>query len=302
MHNRMKNRYILFQAYGNEGVFLECRFALIQLLQYETEGICLVLYTDNPDFFKHELNGFTNVIVETISAAQIKEWRGDINFVHRVKINILQHFFSNHKGSLLYCDTDSYCLGSLSSLFDDIDNNAIYMHCNEGYINASGNILMRKWHRFLTGKKTTAHQLLISNIENISMWNAGIIGMNSSYAPLLEQVLMLTDRIYPLFPKHTVEQFSFSYIFQTKATISAAENLIYHYWDLKEYRLLLQEFFADNEELPIEIKAQKIKAFLPAQIFNEKMKYKNLSFLKRLSAKKWSIKDYTELLKNNAIT
>src|SRR4051794_15383549 len=98
----MANRYVLFQAYGNSEILAECRLALLQLLQHNDTGdMTLVLYTDNPGYFSHELEAFKTSIIEIITADLIKEWRGEIDFVHRVKVKILQHFFGNHTGSVV---------------------------------------------------------------------------------------------------------------------------------------------------------------------------------------------------------
>jgi lipopolysaccharide biosynthesis glycosyltransferase len=290
----MTNRYVLFQAYGSEEILAECRFALMQLLQQKDfDKICVVIYTDNPHFFKNELDAFPYTITELITAEQIKTWRGEIDFVHRVKIKVLQDFFNKYDGNVLYCDTDTYCLQSLDTLFNNIENGAFYMHTNEGYITPAGNPVIKKWYRFLTENNIHVNKALIANISNISMWNAGVIGISSQHTSILQEVLTITDTIYPLFPRHTVEQFAFSYSFQKIKPISSAEDAIFHYWDLKEYRMFLQKFYAEYRILPVAMQAKKVQDYLPAHIFKEKMKYKKLPFYKKLLTKKWDISEST---------
>ena len=294
----MPNRYILFQAYGNPEILLECRFALMQLLQQDGyDTICVVLYTDNPSYFKNELTLFTNVIIKEVTDVQITEWRGKINFVHRVKIKILEDFFSNHAGSVLYCDTDTYCLKPITPLFDDIDKGILYMHSNEGCIKGNRNRIMKKWYQFLTSNETKAIADFSTNIDTITMWNAGVIGMHSQNAPMLKEVLSITDTLYPIFPRHTVEQFAFSYLFQKNATLLPADPFIFHYWNLKEYRLWLSNFYAVNSKLSVAMQAKKIDVLMPKKILHDKMIYKKTFFLKKLFIRKWAITNYLQEFK-----
>ena len=81
----MQHRYILFQAYGNTGVLQECKLALLQLLKYSiTDSFCVVLYTDNPGYFKEPLQQLKHYIIEPLTKEKIKEWRGTINFVQKI--------------------------------------------------------------------------------------------------------------------------------------------------------------------------------------------------------------------------
>lgn len=289
------NHYVLFHAYGSNEILAECRFALMQLLQqHDVETICVVLYTDNPLYFKNELEAFSNAITEHITAKQITAWRGEINFVHRVKIKVLQHFFSKYNGSVLYCDTDTYCIQSPATLFANIDNGAFYMHTNEGYIKPTGNLVIKKWHHFLANNNIQINNKKVANIESISMWNAGVIGIGSQYASLLAEVLAITDSIYPLLPRHTVEQFAFSYVFQNTCTILPADNFIFHYWYLKEYRIFLKNFYLKYGTMSIDWQARKILGYLAEPILKEKMLYNKRFFLKRLFTPKWDIADYSK--------
>lgn len=293
INNFIMKHFVLFQAYGSTEILDECKFALMQLLQqYGIDTISVVIYTDNPLYFTDELAAFPNFITETVSAAQIKEWRGEINFVHRVKIKVLQHFLNKYKGSVLYCDSDTYCLQSPATMFANIDKGAFLMHTNEGYILPTGNSVIKKWHRFLTINNIQINNKTVANIESISMWNAGVIGLSSQYESLLAEVLTITDSIYPLFPKHTVEQFAFSYVFQNACTILPADKYIFHYWNLKEYRIFLKDFYFKYGKMPISKQSEKIKAYLAEPILKEKMLYKKMFFLKRLLSPKWDINNY----------
>ena len=89
--------YIVFQCYGNEGVFHECAFALLSLARIYNGGLPantqVWIYTDNPGWFSNTLrNPGIELHFCEVDATRIAKWRGSIDFVHRVKIEVLIDF------------------------------------------------------------------------------------------------------------------------------------------------------------------------------------------------------------------
>jgi hypothetical protein len=289
----MNKNYVLFQAYGNEQVLAECRFALMQLLNHNNpDEFTIVVYTDNESYLKHELGLFKHKTIRKILPGEINDWKGGINFVHRVKIKILQDFFTNNSGNVIYCDTDTCCTQSLRHIFEGISKGDFYMHLNEGQISRRGSIDARKWDNFFKKNAELLRENLLLHPEKTCMVNAGVIGMNSTKAYLLEQVVSITDIIFPKFPRHNAEQFAFSYVLQQNGKVLCADKEIFHYWDLKEYRILLQTFFAAAEKTPALQQQKILQHFLPQLLLREKLNYKKFFFLFKLFKKKWSIEMY----------
>src|SRR6187551_3757079 len=109
---------LLFQAYGDIGNINECRFSLLKYFAVYNKPpseTAIIIYTDQPNYFLSYTDFFSGIQLRLIDAEQIKEWRGADNFVHRVKIKIMQDCFTTFKGSLLYCDTDTYILQPLTA-------------------------------------------------------------------------------------------------------------------------------------------------------------------------------------------
>ena len=292
------DNYILFQAYGPKRIFDECRFFLIRFFatasEWEKENIKIIIYTDDKKHFNEWINILPNIFLEVISAEEIKDWRGEIDFVHRVKIKIFQKFFSEHEGNLIYCDTDTYPTGSLRDLFNEISKSNVYMHVCEGGITPKNNF--KKWHHFLKSGKIHIDNALLSPVININMWNAGVIGLNSGHKNLLSDVLALTDAIYPSFKKHTVEQFAFSYVFQKYGDIKSAEKYLFHYWGLKEFAVLLDKLFGEGLQKNLSWLMTSCCMISPETILNDKMKFKSRSGIKKifliLAGKGWKISNY----------
>jgi hypothetical protein len=61
---------------------------------------------------------------------------------------------------------------------------------------------------------------------------------------LLEEVLLLTDTLYLRKRKHIIEQVCFSYVFQQRGDVLATDDVFYHYWELKEFRQVLNDVYA----------------------------------------------------------
>lgn len=284
--------YIVFQAYGDEGILCECLFALLSLSRFytgkEPQNLQIWIYTDKPEFFKSFSDCPLQLFFKTLDSKQLTEWRGHINFVHRVKIALLIDFTANHKGNILYLDTDIYVLQRPDELINAIYNGKKYMHIDEGRIKDRANPISRKLQTFLSKNK-----LQLSNKEEIcvpddtSMWNAGVLGFRTGDIPL-DEVLELTDNIYPRFPKHIVEQFAFSLYMQKDGAIQTAAPYILHYWNLKELRPVLISFFHHYANATwAELLNSSTMIKIPAYLQEKAAFYKNRSVVDKLMKKRW---------------
>jgi len=240
--------YIVLQAYGNKGILQECAFALLTLCRQHSretlQDVEVWIYTDQPEFFSQFRDCWLNISFRKLDQQQITAWRGSIDFVHRVKIELLREFTAEHKGQILYLDTDVYITQPLNTVFDNIAQGKLYMHIMEGLIHESNNVILQKLSKFIRrNNPVRAGSRSVSIPEEVAMWNAGVLGFHTQYAPLLDDVLHFTDTVYPQFHKHVVEQWAFSYYFQTKAELKTAHTRIFHYWNLKEIRFILDSFF-----------------------------------------------------------
>lgn len=295
---------ILYQAYGGPDFVNECRYSLLKYLQVYNlrppAHTSLVVYTDAPDSFADFQPFLPHLATRKLSDETVQKWRGAINFVHRVKIEMLIDFLQGFEGNVLYCDTDTYLTAPLETLFDDIGRGSFYLHEYEGLIDKSVNPSFRKWERFLSSAPIDYRNKQAVFSKSLRMFNAGTVGLNSREKDVLLDVLALTDAVYAKFPKHIAEQFAFSYCLQQNGTVHSADSAVAHYWNLKEFRRLLQQFFSINGEESIPNLIKKLNAIDAMAIQNEKNAYENLPFLqkllKQLSGKAWKIARYEKRL------
>jgi hypothetical protein len=245
----MPQSYIVFQAYGNEYILQECLFALLTLSKQHANGelkdtqVCI--YTDQPEWFRQVKGCPLQLHFRTVDAAQLKAWRGEIDFVHRVKIEVLRDMARTHTGSILYLDTDVCFLAPLTTVLQNINDGHLYMHVQESVVKDDINPIFTKLHKFLrTHNPLQVGNETIQISTEAAMWNAGVLGFHTRYAPLLDKVLHFTDEVYKQFPKHVVEQFAFSWYFQQETPLKSTVREVFHYWHFKEMRAYLASFFA----------------------------------------------------------
>lgn len=290
--------YIVFQAYGRDYIFNECYYAILSILkQKPKENYTFLIYTDQPSKFDWlELH---NSIVEPLSENTIHSYKGHINFVHRVKIKILEHALANYQGNFIYLDTDMYALTDVSELFNKINLTQTLMHEQEGSIKSKYNLVAKKIYKFVSSNTGWLEEKNINLNLNTIMFNAGVIGISNNHSFIVKKVLDDTDNIYPVFPSHIVEQISFSLELQNHSAVIDTTNHIFHYWFFKEYRSILSDYFSYHQTKGSTIQQiiENIDLINPQQLSLSKFEYNQsgfwLKFWKRLTIKKWKIPPYT---------
>lgn len=282
--------YIILQCYGYEAVFLECAYVLMSLSRlYKPEELTnteIWIYTDKPEWFSRFYDCPLPLHFRKMDAAQIKQWRGEIDFVHRIKIELLLDFTETRTGNILYADTDMVFLQKLDNIWNGLALGELYMHMQEGRISDKGNPLFRKLDTFL--RSSNAIRSAGSPLYDMYMWNAGILGFHTSHRELLQQALIYTDSEYPKFPKHIIEQFAFSVQFSSKGNIKSALPYALHYWNMKEMRPVIASFLKYFDGKPWNELVRYSALIQPYIMVTEKnMFLQNRSLTDKLLNKKW---------------
>lgn len=299
----MRN-YILYLAHSDLGYINECRFSLLKYLSvYNLKPpahTAIAIYTDKPQLFENFIPFFQHFEIQELTPAQIKEWQGAINYVHRAKPMVIKSFCKHFEGSLLFMDTDTYITAPIENIWNKIENGGVVMHQSEGVIDSSKNAEFRKWDLFLKNGNIQFGDQKFQYSADFEVWNSGVLGVSQKQLPLFDDVIQLIDAIHTQFPKHITEQVACSYLLQQKAKIYPAKDNIIHYWNLKEFRKFLNVFFRKNEEesIPNQVKlAQPIDA---ADIQQQKHAYEVLPFYKKwmlqLQGRHWHIDKHIKKL------
>lgn len=258
-------RTLVLQAYGSERILREARFCIATAQHYllaSNASYRILVYTDSPASFAGSGAG---VVIEPLSAATLARWRGAIDFVHRVKLEMLLHALSACEGPILYVDSDTYFLADPAALFALLGDESAVLHELEARLEERSNNLTRKIHRFVTRRSFVLPDGDVVRIPpSTAMWNAGVVGVAPAHAPLLRRALALTDAMYALYPKHVMEQLAISYVLQTRLVLHEARHVVYHYWRHgHELDGVLREFFARREGEPVRDVAAAAVALAP---------------------------------------
>ncbi len=293
--------YIVFLCYGYERVFHECAYALLSLSGlYASGGLKqaeIWIYTDNPGWFRSFKDCPLPLNYREVNSDTIKQWRGKIDFVHRVKIETLKDLTRGKSGNILYADTDVVFTRRVDDILAGIDGGSLYMHIMEGRVKDKANPVLRKLNDHLVSEGA---QLNGKPMQDMAMWNAGVLGFNTEYAALLDEVLAFTDREYPKFSKHVVEQFAFSAYFADRKEIKTAAPHIFHYWNLKEAGQVLASFFNHFKNNNWQDLVRYSALIQMANLMQEKVVFLSNRGIKGiLAGTKWEpvIPDWDELVK-----
>lgn len=236
--------YLIYQAYGNKAIFDECIYSIHTFALYHphNEIIKILIYTDDKSYFQKYIN-LPYVSYETITEAQILQWKGKIDFVHRAKIEIIKHCLTKYQSSILYLDTDTFFTASSVVIIKQISLQTSVMHTNEGIISEPINPIFKKLKAFLSTFEIDDNGKKFQIPVSTSMWNAGAIGIHSNALKWCDEILLITDQTYAAYQKHVMEQMAVSYVLQTHSQIIPIEQAVHHYWKEKEnYRTAIKEW------------------------------------------------------------
>lgn len=294
-------KYLVYQAYGHADILHEAIFSILSFRRVASEALrqsCQVwVYTDQPEYLDRFLQGSARYL--PMPPERLQAWRGPINFVHRVKVEMLRDFCADRQGAVLYADTDTVFEADPSPIFAAIEQGTCWMHVREGHIADRPNPVLRKLHRFLASDQNPTVQLPTRQVRippTADMWNAGLLGFHTDRRQLADEVLLLTDTIYPHYPRHVVEQLAFSWLFQQEKELRPAADWVCHYWYFKEFRPVLEAFFGAMAGRSVDELAALTARLSPEALSLPKREYENLSFfpktLRKWRGKRWEMPEY----------
>lgn len=229
-----KNIYVYFST-NYEKYHRETLISIKSLLDVSQSKINILLVTDNIFFFKKYLESeLVNITFIEVDDTKINLMKGDINFIHRVKIEVILKAFAQGFEKVLYLDSDTIVTKDLNEIFCKIDSENSFMHIKEFNFNDEKLDSFDPTNYF---KKTILENQFINPLNNTPIGvnffssNAGVIGLHKSHINLIQSVLKLTDEIFPITKHHATEQFMFSYILQKHTQLNYCNHYVYHYWE-----------------------------------------------------------------------
>ena len=230
-----KQPCLVVQSFGKES---EYRRAIFCLLSYAAHSgnYTAILFTDNPAYFQKHLTGFALDII-LLTPEKIKSMRGEIDFLHRMKIALIEEAFTLHDGPLLYADSDTFFVADPMPLVQQLNSQTAFMHTHEYQFDYLKTLPLPSGETFHAFHKLISEQVFkgydgqtIAVNSTQSSWNAGVMFFHPTHKNFLPDVYALTDQFYPTTRNHASEQYAFSIILQTHTLLKPCESVIYHYW------------------------------------------------------------------------
>ena len=230
---------LVLQSFGRE---TEYRRAVLTILSFFAHSSVplkdsnVLLFTDQPDFFKPYLAGLPIEFV-LLTPEKIKSMRGKIDFLHRMKIALIEEAFVKTEGSILYADSDTFFTADPAPLMNQLSVDCSFMHVWEYQFERMRNLPLpagETARAFLSLIETNsfwlANQETLKITPQHSSWNAGVMMLHRSHKAFIPDVYALTDQFYPSTQNHASEQYAFSIVLQKNTELRACDQVIYHYW------------------------------------------------------------------------
>ena len=279
----MKKINLVGQCFGRQNEYQRALFTIFSFLsqQKSFEHFRIVLYTDNPDYFKKKLPEDVEISYELLTKDRIKEMCGVNDFLHRMKIALIEHTFKNYNGKILYVDSDTFFVGNPQPLIEQISEGISSMHKHEYEFETLFHLKRPAGNTFIEFAELLRDNTFLSHNKqktkiplSASSWNAGVMIFDPSHAKFINDVYALTEQFYPPTKNHASEQYAFSILLQNNTQILPSEEYIYHYW----YKIekIIMDSYLDNLFSDVFFNLQTVKQLEKIKLITQKMpKYLN---------------------------
>ncbi|PSR52059.1 hypothetical protein AHMF7605_00255 [Adhaeribacter arboris] len=251
------------QSFGKES---EYKRAILTILSFyahlpnDSATSQVVLFTDYPTYFEFYLQGVPVKYV-TLTTEKIKVMRGTIDFLHRMKIALIEEAFHLVQSNLIYVDSDTFFIADPTPLLEKLSPVNSFMHLKEYEFE-------KLWNQPLPfGQASRAFiqlieskQFLLAGGSKISVtpkhysWNAGVMFFHATHARFIPDVYSLTDQFYLSTQSHASEQYAFSVVLQENTKLEPCNSVIYHYW-YRVKKQIIDLFLAEQINISLGEKA-----------------------------------------------
>lgn len=265
---------LLSQSFGKESEYRRVILAILSAFAFvDLKYIKVVLFTDKPSFFEKWFKGL-DVEYVLLTPEKVKEMRGEIDFLHRMKIALIEETFVNHpQANIFYVDSDTFFIDSPLPVLNAVNENKAFMHLIEYEFEYLKDLPLpagetfQAFYRYFNEYIFTLNNGSLLKVNNTNhSWNAGVMCFHSTHHRFINDVYLLTNKFYPATLNHASEQYAFSIMLEKFTDLQSCDTVVYHYW----YRikkqiidiLLAEDKFIDLESTDILHKISKLKPFL----------------------------------------
>lgn len=227
---------LVLQSFGREYEYKRAVFTILSFFAYSSlpaEKVKVILFTDNSGYFGEFLKGLPVEFV-LLSEEKIKSMRGEIDFLHRMKIALIEEAFSLTNGPLFYTDSDCFFIADPKPILEQVSSQKAFMHLPEYPFVKDVEDKTSTYKNFYSLISCKDFRLTDGSILKVTpqhcSWNAGVMAFHPSHVRFIPDVYFLTDQFYPASQSHASEQYAFSLVLQEKVGLDRCDHVIYHYW------------------------------------------------------------------------
>lgn len=227
---------LVSQSFGRVSEYRRVALAILSYYAYSSEkNTKAVLFTDNPDWFTPYFEEIPVHFV-LLTAEKMSTMRGEIDFLHRMKIALIEEAFQLYNTDILYFDSDTFFIADPTILMAQLSPKKSFMHLWEYQFETIRNMPLpagetfQAFVRLIERKSFVTTNGALKIDAQMSSWNAGVMMLHQSHAAFIPDIYSLTEQFYPETQNHASEQYAFSILLQTKTELAACDHVIYHYW------------------------------------------------------------------------
>jgi len=247
---------IVYLSYGTGPHVDEIAYSVLSALTFRSvakSGYRIIVYADGSAGYLGDLP----VHIEPITDSVLAEWAGPLDFIHRRKIFVIKHALMKFGGRVLYCDSDTFFTKHPRKAFDRIGPRRSLMHIAEYHL---GDPCTQRLASFVDSASLDDREERRWNIPaSTVMFNAGVIGLHENDTSLLDEVVHLTDAIYPHVSIPTVEQFAFSVCLQQRTRLQQSHDIVHHYWPIERRARFREELGRLLHDASIDSQAERMR-------------------------------------------
>lgn len=242
----MSTATLVLQSYGRPAEHRRGVFSVLSFFahtQLPMNQVRALIFTDQPDFFRTFLKEFPVEYV-LLDSELLRSMRGEIDFVHRVKICVIDEAMKRVHSRLLYVDSDTCFIANPDPVVEEINERQVVMHVFEYLFSQLPEFPLpagKPMHEFHNLIRTRSFRLNSGEMLRVDLqqpsWNAGVIGLHPKHHFLLNDVYLLTDQFYPTTRHHGSEQYAFDIVLGRNANVVTAEKAVFHYWPVAEKKI-----------------------------------------------------------------
>lgn len=264
--------HILYVMHGSQKyvdqLWFSCLTLLDLLARTDRDDVRVVIYTDQPE----RCPVHPRMQILRFSATDLARWRGPLDFVHRVKIEILRRALRDLGAPLIYVDLDTRWLRLPDAAMADLaamsppgqQRPSMYMHVLEGALSSK---VHPRYFSAMRSKRAVQSILSERGIPTLPpwpMWNAGAIGLRAGMETFLDDALALCDELLLwLRPYAYVEQLSLSLLANQRFEVKTLDDCVHHYWGVSaEFAPVARNLLTQLEAVsPLEERARACAAY-----------------------------------------